>query len=180
MLMTEQPYPGSEGFWRTSPELVEMQSDLEKLWNNLENLPALEDSQILGLKGSDLIAVKRHGNPSTYKVFELGHTPNEVERYPKKPFLVRPEEGRDEQDSPLMVYLSKWPSGFEIKATPVTDGYDNNIFVQKREDEVKKVSLDISNEATRQAALKTMKHKHSTSEEDKRILDIVKKATGEI
>lgn len=170
----------TEGFWKISPELVEMQGDLEKLWSNLESLPALEDDQILDLKRNDLIAVKRHGNPSTYKVFELGHTPNEVERYQKKPFLVRPEEGRNEQDAPLMVYLSKWPSGFEIKATPVTDGYDNNIFVQKREDEVKRVSLDISNEATRQAALKMMKHGHANPEEGKRILDIVKEATGEI
>lgn len=178
--MAEKTYPGSEGFWRTSPELVEMQGDLEKLWNNLESLPALEDSQILGLERNDLIAVKRYGQPSIYKVFELGHTPNEIERYPKKPFLVRPKEGHNEQNAPLMVYLSKWPSGFEITATSVTDRYDNNIFVQKRKDEVKRISSDLSNEAIRQAALKMMKHENTNPEENKRILYIVKKATGEI
>lgn len=178
--MEEKQYLGPEGFWRTSPELIEMQGDLEKLWDNLENLPTLGEDQILALKRHDLVTVKRSGEPSTYKVFEVGYTPTEVEQYPKKPFLVRPEEGRDEQDAPLMVYLSKWPSGYEISASPVTKEYDNNIFVQKREDEVKRVTLDLRGEAIRQAALKMMKHQSPISEEDKRVLEIVKKATGEI
>lgn len=178
--MTEQIYPGPEGFWRTSPELIGMQEDLEKLWNNLEGLSALEDGQILDLRENDLIAVKRYGTPSTYKIFELGYTPNEVERFPRKPFLVRPEEGHNEQDAPLMVHLSQWPSGFDITATHVTNDYDNNIFVQRREDEIKRISTNLSIEATRQSALKMMKHQHVDTEEGKRILDIVKNVTDEI
>lgn len=176
----EKKYPGPEGFWRQSPELIGLQDDLKQLWLGLEASPPFPEGDITSKKPGDLIAIRsRNPQYESYKIFELGSIPR-TERYPRELYHIMPRVSKEEGDPQIMIYLEKWPSGYRINGEPVREGFDWGMFVHKGEAEFKDTPEQLRNEGIRLVALKLMRKSERMTDAEKqegeRILNIVKTA----
>lgn len=177
-------YPGAEGFWRQSPELIPLQEDLGKLWQSLEETPSFPEAEITSRGEGDVIAVRtRNSQYESYHVYELGSTPRIEDRYPKKPYALMPRIADDQSEAQIKLYLEKWTSGYRVNGEPVVRGFDWVDFVHQGEAEFKLIPEHLRNEGVRLVALKMMARAEQQKPEEvgrsQRVLDIVKGATGD-
>lgn len=151
-------YPGPEMFWRQSPELMDMQGDLARLWQELENLSRISDHELLLRTPGAIIGINQvNSQYKLYRLLELGHCPVEDPKYPNINILPREVDPRDVKTEPsIMVYLEKWPSGYRINGGPITTDYSNSIFVPKDKGEFLDVPRAVYRESVRQLTLKMM------------------------
>lgn len=160
MTSGEEPrYPGPEGFWRQSPELMGLQKELEQLWDRLEQLPQLPEPELTSMETGEIIAIKSQNRQYTdYRILELGSTPRMENRYPRKPYHILPRVAKGEEEPQIEVDIEKWPSGYRINGEPVVEGFDWNIFVHQGEATFKRVPASLQRAIVYQAELKREQH----------------------
>ena len=173
-------YPGPEGFWEQSPQLIEMQGDLSGFWAQLEAVSKFPSGELSQRKPGEIIAIRRvFSEYECYKIFPLGNVPQITERYPKKPYVIIPETHRDSSQAQIMLYIQKWPSGYNISGGPLVEDFDWVHFSQLGEEDYALVPENIRNEGVRLLALKMMnapQKDEGTVTQEQEILDMVKRA----
>lgn len=117
-----------------TPELLEHQAEIQKLWKELSRLPKLRISEVIeipstlpvfpgkltevspfvvGLEEGRLIAVKSlHSQPESYNLLCLGEDAHYETEFPLKPVIVTHDP--DNPTLPVPIRVEKWPFGFKI------------------------------------------------------------------
>ncbi len=116
-----------------TPEMVEHQSVLQKLWQELNRLPKIRVSEaiearsvlpipqgtrrvsetVMGLEEGKLVAVRGlNSQPEFYDLFCLDTDARFGTEYPLKPIITWHDP--DNPDLPVPIRVEKWPFGFKI------------------------------------------------------------------